>query len=548
MSYVECHVDDVKESPRECLFSYAASTLFHAILFLTLALTLGTISPRPPLGDAVSIASFAQEEPPAEPVKMVAFSDDTPAPPDLSEDFPTLTPTSQPLGEPDGNPDGGDLAPEPSSGGGRTDGRASATIGWAAIGASGLGLGPMLPGISIAGPGKGDGDQFGIGGPGFGFRTLGRPKGVPDGSGRIRDSDRAVALALDWLARHQGPDGGWSLDFHNRCKDPSCTGVGDSHCEAAATAMGLLPFLAAGQTHERRCHYQKVVRAALAWLVGHQKPTGDLSAGGSQMYSHGLATIALCEAYGMTADSRLRLPAQAALHFIEVGQDPETGGWWYAHRQQGGDTSVSGWQVMALKSGLMAGLKVEPASLERARKWLDSVGKGTSKGLFSYRPDRPASDTMTAVGLLCTQYLGASRGDPRIVEGTAFLMANLPAIEARNVYYWYYAAQVMHNQQGPAWDQWNRRMRRILAQSQATKGCASGSWDPDRPKDPWGSQGGRLMMTSLSALTLEVPYRYLPLYHDMEGGAALADLSIATAASPEQAAAAKGERKPTEKK
>ena len=56
------------------------------------------------------------------------------------------------------------------------------------------------------------------------------------------------------------------------------------------------------------------------------------------------------------------------------------------------------------------------------------------------------------------------------------------------------------------------------------------------------------MMTSLSALTLEVPYRYLPLYHDMEGGAALADLSIATAASPEQAAAAKGERKPTEKK
>ncbi len=192
---------------------------------------------------------------------------------------------------------------------------------------------------------------------------------------------------------------------------------------------------------------------------------------------------------------------------------------------------------MALKSGLMAGLKVDPASLERARKWLDGVGKGTSKGLFSYRPDRPASDTMTAVGLLCTQYLGASRGDPRIVEGTAFLMANLPAIEARNVYYWYYAAQVMHNLQGSQWDHWYRGMRRILVQSQATRGCAAGSWGPDR--DPWGGQGGRLMMTSLSALTVEVPYRYLPLYHDMEGGSALADLSITTAASPEQAAAAK---------
>jgi hypothetical protein len=405
----------------------------------------------------------------------------------------------------------------------------------------------MLPGISIAGPGKGSGRDFGEGGDKSGLHSRGPGKGG-HGTGPSHAGDLAVAAALDWLARHQGLDGGWLLDYHDRCKDASCTGVGASRSEAAATAMGLLPFLAAGSTHQSRCHYQKVVRAALAWLLSHQKPTGDLSAGGLQMYSHGLATIALCEAYGMTGDRTLRIPAQAALHFIEAGQDPETGGWWYAHLQRGGDTSVVGWQVMALKSGLMAGLKVNPASLELARKWLDGVGKGTSKGLFSYRPNVPESNTMTAVGLLCTQYLGASRGDPRIVEGTAFLMANLPAIEARNVYYWYYAAQVMHNQPGPQWDQWNRRMRRILVQSQATKGCASGSWDPDRPKDPWGGQGGRLMMTSLSALTLEVYYRYLPLYHDMEGGAALVDLSITTAPSPDQAAAAKAERKPAEKK
>jgi hypothetical protein len=55
------------------------------------------------------------------------------------------------------------------------------------------------------------------------------------------------------------------------------------------------------------------------------------------------------------------------------------------------------------------------------------------------------------------------------------------------------------------------------------------------------------MMTSLSALTLEVPYRFLPLYHETEGGAALIDLSIAPASSAE-AAAAKTERTPAEKK
>jgi hypothetical protein len=547
MSFVECRIDAVKASLREDLFSYAASSLFHAVLFLTLALVLGTISPRPRLGDALSIVSFPHDEPPAEALIPTAVSDDRTELDDSAPDSITLTPALQSVGDPRSTTDRGDDAPEPNPGGGQADGQRSPLFGAAPPGAYGTGLGPMLPGISSVGPGWGTCHNPGTGGSGFGPRTLGPRRGGPIGSA-IRRGDLAVASALDWLARHQGLDGGWSLDYRHRCKDPSCTGEGASPSEAAATAMGLLPFLAAGQTHQSRSHYQKTVKAALAWLVGHQKPTGDLSAGGSQMYSHGLATIALCEAYGMTGDRALRVPAQAALHFIEVGQDPETGGWWYAHLQRGGDTSVFGWQLMAMKSGLMAKLSVSPASLERARKWLDGVGKGTSKGLFSYRPDVPASNTMTSVGLLCTQYLGASRGDPRIIEGTAFLMANLPAIEARNVYYWYYAAQVMHNQPGPQWDQWYRRTRRILIESQATKGCAAGSWDPERPKDAWGDQGGRLMMTSLSALTLEVPYRFLPLYHDMEGGAALVDLSVAAVPSPEKAAATKGDKKPAEKK
>ena len=44
-------------------------------------------------------------------------------------------------------------------------------------------------------------------------------------------------------------------------------------------------------------------------------------------------------------------------------------------------------------------------------------------------------------------------------------------------------------------------------------GCAAGSWDPDQPaKEIWGPQGGRLMVTALSALALETYYRYLPIY------------------------------------
>jgi hypothetical protein len=120
---------------------------------------------------------------------------------------------------------------------------------------------------------------------------------------------------------------------------------------------------------------------------------------------------------------------------------------------------------------------------------------------------------MTSVGLLCTQYLGTKRDDPAIREGMAYLMRNLPNINARDTYYWYYATQVMHNVPGPEWETWNRQMRRVLIASQIKEGCAAGSWDPAEPTaDKWREQGGRVLVTSLCCLTLEVYYRYLPLY------------------------------------
>ena len=92
---------------------------------------------------------------------------------------------------------------------------------------------------------------------------------------------------------------------------------------------------------------------------------------------------------------------------------------------------------------------------------------------------------MTSVGLLCSQYLGMKRGDPAMVEGMAYLMSQLPKAEARNMYYWYYATQVLHNVPGPDWDNWNRKMRKLLITTQVKGGCAEGSWDPAEPiKDP----------------------------------------------------------------
>jgi hypothetical protein len=124
--------------------------------------------------------------------------------------------------------------------------------------------------------------------------------------------------------------------------------------------------------------------------------------------------------------------------------------------------------------------------------------------------------SMTAVGMLCSQYLGSGRNDPPMLEGMQYLLSNLPDNTLlRNTYYWYYATLAMHNMGGPEWDAWNRKMRRVLIESQV-KGdrCDTGSWDPAKPTlDVWAEQGGRLMVTTFNAMTLEVYYRYLPLFN-----------------------------------
>jgi len=144
--------------------------------------------------------------------------------------------------------------------------------------------------------------------------------------------------------------------------------------------------------------------------------------------------------------------------------------------------------------------------LAGAQKWLKSVSKGQKNGLFEYRPNSGATPTMTSVGVLATQYLGAPRNDPRIIEGMNYFLANMPNPKVRNCYYWYYATQVMHNLPGPEWDTWNRNARKHLISTQIKEDCAAGSWAPT------GHSAGPVMSTSIHALTLEVYYRYLPIY------------------------------------
>ncbi len=336
--------------------------------------------------------------------------------------------------------------------------------------------------------------------------------------GGTTETEAAVSRGLKWMSEHQNRDGSWSLNrFHNRPGMPRCDcgGHGSTNSDAAGTSLVLLPFLGAGQSHLVG-KYKDQVSGGLRWLVKNQEDSGFLASGSSgntKMYAHGQATIVLCEAFAMTGDEQLRAPAQKAVNFIVESQYSD-GGWRYNPKQGSdrGDTSVVGWQLMALQSAKTANLTVPDETMEFAGAFLDSVSSdGGSR--YGYQRGQKATPAMTAEGLLCRMYLGWDRSEPGLIQGSSYLARNLPTVEDPNFYYWYYGTQTMHHIGGPNWDNWNLRMRRILVDMQEKEGHAAGSWTP---RDKHDRSGGRIYTTALATCMLEVYYRHLPLFKQID--------------------------------
>lgn len=330
-------------------------------------------------------------------------------------------------------------------------------------------------------------------------------------NGGSRASQNAVKLGLEWIARHQLPNGSWN---YNHCLAApgqcTCGNPGSmTQCTNGATAMGILPFLGCGMTH-REGTYQKQIGAGLKFLVASMKKDPKCPGGGSlhqsqgTMYAHGLATICLTEAYAMTKEKSLRVPAQAAVNFVMYAQDPVGGGWRYSPRQAG-DTSVVGWQLMALKSGYMGYLQVNPQCTAKAMNFLNTVQKdnGATYG-YTTPGNGPAC---TAIGLLCRMYYGWKQDNPALRKGVEYLGKMGPSAD---MYYNYYATQVMRHFGGDQWTKWNEKMREQLVKGQVKEEShAKGSWNP---AGGHSDSGGRLYATALSIMTLEVYYRHQPIY------------------------------------
>ncbi len=375
----------------------------------------------------------------------------------------------------------------------------------------------------------------------FGSRNGGGKRRALAKGGGTRASESAVDAALRWFKRHQSPNGMWDSEKYpvNCTETPKCepgTAHSASDANVAMTGYAVLCFLGAGYDHKTPNKYKTTVEKGLEYLRSIQTGDGNL---GPRNYEHAVATMAIAEAYAMTNDPDLKQPAQKGLNVLIARQAKDSKGdaaynglgWDYVEgKAERNDSSVSGWAVMALKSGLAGGLNVGNA-MEGAKKWLKRHWEATNPdwkklsdpyadtSTFAYTWDATSdkvevgapgqSHDLAPVGALCAVFLGHHAGDIMLETLCNHVMKyQFPAKYPCNTYFMYYNTLAVFQAGGQRWDKWNNTVRDMLVNAQRKgDGCFDGSWDFEGTMFH-GHEIGRVLSTAYCCLSLEVYYRY----------------------------------------
>ena len=363
-------------------------------------------------------------------------------------------------------------------------------------------------------------------------------------------SEQAVVDGLEWLAKHQSKSGAWDPEgFDRLCpKGDSCGGDDRGHASyvGATTGLALLAFLGAGYSHMDDhlrpkeeggpvTHaYTPAITRGLKYLCREQEKDGCIDPSGVRnLYCHGIAALALVEAFSMTHDAALRPNAQLAINFLVEAQQ-DSGGWNYTPEPMNrSDTSITSWAVMVMRSARAAGLAVPKRSWDNARRFMHAVTDYKTGNIGYCLQGPPARVTrgcnaMVAIGMATRTYLGMP--DDQMLSGK--LVEQIEAVPPHfdetpgscpnwgglshkkgeghwSLYYTYYATLALFHHGGEPWEKWNKLMREATIPKQRQDGHAKGSWDPVVWDGAWG---GRIYTTAFNVMNLEVYYRYLPCY------------------------------------
>ncbi|MBL06150.1 MAG: prenyltransferase/squalene oxidase repeat-containing protein [Planctomycetota bacterium] len=369
-------------------------------------------------------------------------------------------------------------------------------------------------------------DAIGMAGGAAGAYGMRHGKGALIREGGSEATESAVRAALEWLYRHQHHDGSWrGKGFTNRCKGGNCGGAANDTDQAIGlTGLAVLAFTGAGHSHRYSSvpHFKTCLQKATKYLMSTQGKGGGAASmgrygnkpGHKSMYHHSIATMALGELLILSGDViTLKKTVKAGMEYILRARNPGKA-WRYGYRDGDNDVSVTGWMILALKTGKISRLGIDKERYEEAFR--DSIayfrGLTNEYGITGYHQkgkEHQPVPCMTSVGVLCRLLAGEKRTAGSIRLGVEQILKQPPVWKKKNpqspFYYWYYASYALFQYGGTPWKAWNPDMQSALLKSQRNRGCVDGSWDPIVS---YSKRGGRVYTTALGAMTLEVYYRF----------------------------------------
>jgi prenyltransferase beta subunit len=332
--------------------------------------------------------------------------------------------------------------------------------------------------------------------------------------------EAAVARGLEWLERHQRPDGGWEGEVGFKLNTTyRVTREGETH--VGVTALAGMAFLAGGHLPGRG-QYGVLLDRCIDFVLGCVQEDGYITHAGTRMYSHAFATLFLAEVYGMTHREEVRFKLQKAIDFIVKSQNEE-GGWRYVPLARESDMSIFVCQSLALRAARNIGVRVPKSTVDRAINYVvasavvDNPQRSRMRsyrndiGTFRYQIEDSSRSTfpLTAAGVTALHGLGIYSHD-LIVKGIEFLNAELGDFNTRygeheHYFFWYghyYGVQAMYSRGGHDWVNYFTRLREFLLRKQDP----DGSWDNQTgPGEAFG--------TAMAVLILEIPFNFLPIFH-----------------------------------
>ncbi len=339
-----------------------------------------------------------------------------------------------------------------------------------------------------------------------------------------QDSD--VLTGLDWLMRHQMPDGSWS----------------SGKKDMVTTALAILAFTGFGFTHEggRYAAGIESMGKACPFLKCRLGESGEKT----PLLDHAIATTALAELLLLSGDAAgLKDQVEQAAAFC-IRTQKDDGGWGGLPDDGESTTFTTGWMVCALKTVKVCKdleLVSVPADAELkkafqgALNWFDRVtDKKTGlvcntvahSGKSADSQGKPSGDffvdgvpVMTAVSVLSRLLAGQSRSSDVIKKGIEQITAYAPWKRDEkttkhlpiNHMYTYFGSFAVFQIGDEPWQRWYPAMLETLYSRQVRKkrersaGSATGSWNP---QGFWSKKYGRVAATALGILSIEVYYRY----------------------------------------